>query len=73
MVDRYAKFATENLQAAASRIESVRDKHVIDLSRFGTAGTARDPLQLGNCLNDLAPRPGLEPGTCGLTVRRSTN
>ena len=21
----------------------------------------------------LAPRPGLEPGTCGLTVRRSTN
>src|SRR5262245_27127029 len=22
---------------------------------------------------DLAPRPGLEPGTCGLTVRRSTN
>lgn len=24
-------------------------------------------------LNGLAPRPGLEPGTCGLTVRRSTN
>jgi hypothetical protein len=23
--------------------------------------------------NFLAPRPGLEPGTCGLTVRRSTN
>ncbi len=22
---------------------------------------------------NLAPRPGLEPGTCGLTVRRSTN
>ena len=21
----------------------------------------------------LAPRPGLEPGTCGLTVRRSTD
>jgi hypothetical protein len=21
----------------------------------------------------LAPRPGLEPGTCGLTVRRSTS
>ena len=21
----------------------------------------------------MAPRPGLEPGTCGLTVRRSTN
>ena len=25
-----------------------------------------------NALN-LAPRPGLEPGTCGLTVRRSTD
>ena len=24
-------------------------------------------------LNYLAPRPGLEPGTCGLTVRRSTD
>ena len=22
---------------------------------------------------ELAPRPGLEPGTCGLTVRRSTD
>jgi hypothetical protein len=28
---------------------------------------ARNPLII------LAPRPGLEPGTCGLTVRRSTN
>ena len=27
----------------------------------------------GKCLKFLAPRPGLEPGTCGLTVRRSTN
>ena len=25
------------------------------------------------CSVELAPRPGLEPGTCGLTVRRSTN
>ena len=24
-------------------------------------------------LYSMAPRPGLEPGTCGLTVRRSTN
>ncbi len=23
--------------------------------------------------HELAPRPGLEPGTCGLTVRRSTD
>ncbi|WP_239654179.1 site-specific integrase [Nitrosomonas nitrosa] len=34
MVDRYAKFATENLAFAASRIESTRDSKVIPLSRF---------------------------------------
>ena len=34
MVDRYAKFATENLLSAASRIESKRDRNVIDWSRF---------------------------------------
>jgi hypothetical protein len=34
MVDRYAKFATEHLAAAASRIESVPKENVIELSRF---------------------------------------
>lgn len=34
MVDRYAKFATENLRVAASRIEIGRDASVIELSRF---------------------------------------
>lgn len=34
MVDRYAKFATENLLAAASRIETGRDSKVIEMSRF---------------------------------------
>ncbi|SDY85180.1 Phage integrase family protein [Nitrosomonas sp. Nm33] len=34
MVDRYAKFATENLAFAASRIESTRESKVIPLSRF---------------------------------------
>lgn len=35
MVDRYAKFATENLAFAASRIELGRDgKNVVSLSRF---------------------------------------
>ena len=33
MVDRYAKFATENLAFAASRIESKRDSKVVTLSR----------------------------------------
>jgi len=34
MVDRYAKFATEHLAAAASRIESDRGDNVVKLSRF---------------------------------------
>lgn len=35
MVDRYAKFATDNLRAAAARIErSPRDENVIELTRF---------------------------------------
>ena len=29
-------------------------------------------LLLTSLPQNLAPRPGLEPGTCGLTVRRST-
>ena len=33
MVDRYAKFATENLAVAAARIESGRE-NVVELSRF---------------------------------------
>lgn len=34
MVDRYAKFGTEHLTAAAARIERGRGKNVISLSRF---------------------------------------
>lgn len=37
MVDRYAKFATEHLAAAASRIESDRGGNVVTLSRFSHA------------------------------------
>ena len=36
MVDRYAKYATEHLVVAASRIERIRDKNVIDLGTFLT-------------------------------------
>jgi integrase len=39
MVDRYAKFATEHLAAAASRIESDRGGNVVTLSRFSHVGT----------------------------------
>ena len=35
MVDRYAKYGTEHLAAAASHIESGRGGNVLNLSRFG--------------------------------------
>lgn len=39
MADRYAKFATEHLSAAAARIEAGRrDANVLYLSRFGHGG-----------------------------------
>lgn len=37
MVDRYAKFATENLARAAARIEEKRGDNVVAMSRFGHA------------------------------------
>ena len=46
MVDRYAKFGTEHLSAAASRIESDRPKgNVVALSSyvFATVGKSRKP------------------------------
>ena len=36
-------------------------------------GAEREVRRSPNLLKNLAPRPGLEPGTCGLTVRRSTS
>lgn len=42
MVDRYAKFATENLAFAASRIESMRDSKVIPMSRLCHVTNAGD-------------------------------
>ena len=72
MVDCYAKFATENLLSAASRIES-REGDVTELSRFRHAYKDKSLTLTRKALNLLAPRPGLEPGTYGLTVRRSTN
>lgn len=39
MVDRYAKFATEHLAAAASRIESVSKDSVINLAHFCHSAT----------------------------------
>jgi hypothetical protein len=46
MVDRYAKFATENLEVAASRIEKAREKNGRNSIRFpsvrGDATAAND-------------------------------
>jgi len=36
---------------------------------LGTSRVETDTGVAHNALIDLAPRPGLEPGTCGLTVR----
>ena len=42
MVDRYAKFATEHLAAAAARIESAGEENVIELSRFCHGATGSE-------------------------------
>ncbi|GJL76786.1 MAG: hypothetical protein NMNS02_28920 [Nitrosomonas sp.] len=55
MVDRYAKFATENLAFAASRIESTRDSKVIPLSRICHVKQTVDEGELDKSLNILAP------------------
>lgn len=51
MVDRYAKFATENLAFAASRIETGRDSKVIPLSRFCHAKEANQSNKSANSLS----------------------
>ena len=38
-----------------------------------TAAQVKKPLEQSRGLTYMAPRPGLEPGTYGLTVRRSTD
>ena len=51
MVDRYAKFATDNLAFAASRIEAGRDSKVIPLSRFSHAKETNQSFRPTNFLN----------------------
>ncbi len=72
MVMRYAHLATEHLQSHADILDA--------LNSFGhNLDTHPNELKTENRLNDcldglnLAPRAGLEPATCGLTVRRSTD
>ena len=72
MVMRYAHLATEHLLPHAGLLDQVGDfGHKTDTR----AGKVAKEKSLNACLGFkiLAPRPGLEPGTCGLTVRRSTD
>jgi integrase len=55
MVDRYAKFATENMAFAASRIESTKDSNVIPLSRFCHVKHAVKTSKPGKPMKDMAP------------------
>ncbi len=50
-VDRYAKFATENLAFAASRIEEGKDRKVIPLSHFCHAKDANQNYKPSNVLS----------------------
>ena len=69
MVERYAHLSSEHLLEHADILDTIwtqpkeESKNSIEESR------------LNGCLDgiNVAPRPGLEPGTCGLTVRRSTD
>ena len=67
MVMRYAHLATEHLAPHATVLDSLGSfGHKLDTVRRGST----EEKSLNYCLGfgNLAPRPGLEPGTCGLTV-----
>ena len=72
MVMRYAHLATEHLQSHADILDAFNGfGHKMDTTTEGVKKENR----LNACLDglNLAPRAGLEPATCGLTVRRSTD
>ena len=59
MVERYAHLAPNHLAQAASRLDGV-------LGGYATIKEKAQPFDWA--LYSVAPRPGLEPGTCRLTV-----
>ena len=66
MVERYAHKTHERVAKVAGNVDGI----------WQTSAKLRvgDDMPIAwNPASLLAPRPGLEPGTCGLTVRRSTN
>jgi len=62
MVDRYAKFATENLTVAASRIEAKKNSNVITLSRFCHDQKVKRSDESDNSLINWLPDQGSNLG-----------
>lgn len=72
MVMRYAHLATEHLQSHADILDKLNGfGHKMNI----IPNKPQKENRLNGCLDglNLAPRAGLEPATCGLTVRRSTD
>ena len=59
MVRRYAHLSANHLAAVSQNV----------CTFFAQAG-GKNETNTSKSLNSMAPRPGLEPGTCGLTVRK---
>tara|TARA_R110002073_G_scaffold335814_1_gene529068 strand:- start:1120 stop:1590 length:471 start_codon:yes stop_codon:yes gene_type:complete len=62
MVDRYAKFATENLANAASRIEAEKGGNVIPLSHFCHISEGKQNSESDNALINWLPDQGSNLG-----------
>ena len=74
MVDRYAKYATEHLAVAASRIQRLRDENVVSLVTFSSRPKEKKGLaSSAKPLISLVGRTRFELVTNGLKVRCSTN
>ena len=76
----YVAFASEDISKYRLMEAWYANEHIDfdffdahDLFIYSTRPEIEKGLHRCNPLYFLAPRPGLEPGTCGLTVRRSTN
>ncbi len=66
MVERYAHLSSEHLLQHADVLDTI-------WTQPNSRPIKRKSLNTCLGLGNVAPRPGLEPGTCGLTVRRSTD
>ena len=69
MVERYAHLSSEHLLVHADVLDTIWTQE------NNKSHCSIKENRLNNCLDgiNLAPRAGLEPATCGLTVRRSTD